>query len=328
MQAKLKQYRHKAHLLEEALIEAEDQQQQLLAAIEPIPPTTPSYTPRRKPKDTPIVAVGSWSDWHGGQVIKPEEVQGYGVYNMTLMKKRVGHWCSTFLDWVEVQRHAYRIEDCNIVALGDMVHGLIHLENLIYNEVEPLPAAVEVGELMAVAVSLLAPHFRTVTVDAMSCDNHGRLTKRVLSEGRGKWSLGYVCNAVASARLANHRNVHYNAHNEMKMEVMIANKLFLCEHGNDMRSWMGIPYYAMERLVQREYRRRANTGRPPFHMLLCGHFHTPVVLPNVMMNGSLCGTTAYDHAVARHAEPCQQAFLVHPVHGMFNYLPITLTEAK
>jgi hypothetical protein len=41
------------------------------------------------------------------------------------------------------------------------------------------------------------------------------------------------------------------------------------------------------------------------------------------MNGSLSGTTEFDHSCGRHAAPAQTSFLVHPKYGIFDFVPWT-----
>ena len=52
-----------------------------------------------------------------------------------------------------------------------------------------------------------------------------------------------------------------------------------------------------------------------------GHFHVPGLMEagRVMINGSLSGTSEFDHLNGRHADPAQVAFLVHPKYGWFNF---------
>jgi hypothetical protein len=59
-----------------------------------------------------------------------------------------------------------------------------------------------------------------------------------------------------------------------------------------------------------------------FHYWSTAHFHTPFFLENRHIgNGSLSGTSEFDHSQGRHAKPCQVAFLVHPKHHVFNFIP-------
>ena len=40
-----------------------------------------------------------------------------------------------------------------------------------------------------------------------------------------------------------------------------------------------------------------------------------------IVNGSLSGTSEFDHSCGRHASPCQVAYLMHGKHGLFNLVP-------
>jgi len=61
-----------------------------------------------------------------------------------------------------------------------------------------------------------------------------------------------------------------------------------------------------------------------FRYIGIAHWHVPAFLEGaVIVNGSLSGTTEFDHSQGRHADPTQVAFMVHPNHGMFNYTPFS-----
>jgi hypothetical protein len=85
---------------------------------------------------------------------------------------------------------------------------------------------------------------------------------------------------------------------------------------------MGIPFYGIERSRAQEATVRMNRPNLHFDYMVLGHFHQSAVLGNILMNGSLCGTTAYDHTKSRYSEPSQLAALIHPKHGLFNFLQI------
>lgn len=323
LQDSLLETQQRVRMLERLLVQAEDTSQDLLASVKPLTPRPPyDWKSVVAPRKTPVVAVGVWGDWHWGQAFKSDEVQGYGRYNVQLARQRIADWTQTFMRWVQTQRHAYPIDECVILGVADWVHGLIHQENFIYNEIEPIPSAVECGYEIADQLSTLSRMFTVLRAEMLSTDNHSRLTPKILYTGRGQWSLGYVVNSIAQAALQQHDNVLYRQHDGIKADVDIAGKLFQIEHGNDIRGWMGLPYYGIERLVANEFRRRAVAGKPALHCLVLGHFHVPVRLPHVILNGSLCGTTPLDHASARLSRPSQYAFLVHPEHGVFNEIQI------
>ena len=59
-----------------------------------------------------------------------------------------------------------------------------------------------------------------------------------------------------------------------------------------------------------------------FNFSAMGHFHVPGFIEGAtLMNGSLSGTTEFDHSVGRFSPPSQLAFMVHPNHKIFNIVP-------
>jgi hypothetical protein len=82
-----------------------------------------------------------------------------------------------------------------------------------------------------------------------------------------------------------------------------------------------LPHYGFARLVGKEAVRRMNTDLG-FHYLSIGHFHEPNFISNrILVNGSLSGTSEFDHVCGRHAAPSQLAYMMHSEHGIFNLTP-------
>ncbi len=133
--------------------------------------------------------------------------------------------------------------------------------------------------------------------------------------------MSYLVHTVANAYLRDHKNVETVAATGIKYLATVAGHRFLIEHGDTVKAWMGIPYYGMEREQGREARRRMNSARG-FHYQAIGHWHVGAwIAGNVLVNGSLCGTTEFDHGCGRHAAPSQVSFMVHPKHGVFDFTP-------
>jgi DNA repair exonuclease SbcCD nuclease subunit len=59
-----------------------------------------------------------------------------------------------------------------------------------------------------------------------------------------------------------------------------------------------------------------------FDYVTLGHFHVPNIIDNqIIVNGSLSGTSEFDEGVGRYAKPAQVSFMVHPKFGYFDYTP-------
>lgn len=271
-----------------------------------------------------VVSTNLYSDWHIGEVTNPEETENFGEFNYAVADARLKKLSEDQIRWADKQRNAYNIQDAALLMLGDWVSGGIHHELEVTNEF-PVPVqAVKAGVLMGELFRTLSPHFREITVYEVSGDNHGRLTRKPQAKQKGFNNWSFVTYAVANQYCSSVKNVKVIQHQGMKDVARVAGKNFLLEHGDTIRSHMGIPLYGILRSRWREAARRMNTDRT-FDYYALAHFHVPYWMETCIIgNGSLTGTSEFDHSCGRHAEPSQVAFLTHPNHGIFNFTAFEL----
>ena len=291
-----------------------------IVAIEPFPRLDWDRHKRAR-SGAPIIPVLNFSDWHIGEVIRKEETEGFGEFNWEIAQKRLFGIANAFLNWIDTLRHGYTIKECAVIGIGDYISGDIHRELSVTNEF-PVPVQVaKAGLLFGEIVARLSASFDHLTVYQVGADNHGRLERKPQFKQKFQNSYSFLVNTIAATYLARHRNVEIITAQGMKHLANIAGWNFLIEHGDTVKSWMGVPYYGIERSRAREATKRMNTDRS-FHYQVMGHWHVPAWLSStIIINGSLSGTTEFDHGCGRHGDPSQVAFLVHPRHGVFNFTP-------
>jgi len=105
----------------------------------------------------------------------------------------------------------------------------------------------------------------------------------------------------------------------------------LLMHGHQVRAWMGIPFYGLQRFKGRRAEQDLEAAlkaaedavKPfrPFREIILGHWHVPAWLQGCIVNGSLAGATELDNNAGRYAPPSQTSFLWHPKYGPFNLVP-------
>lgn len=296
-----------------------------ISAIEPVP----LYY--RKPEvvsvNSTCTAVMCISDTHMGAVQRPDEIEGFNEYNPEICERR----CMTFVEkvvkWVELHRLAYRIDELHVLVTGDLISGDIHDELKITNAF-PMPIqVVRAGELLARQIAYVAPHFSIVVVHFLVEDNHSRLTKKPQAKEAGQNSMNYLVGEIARIYLKNQENVDFRIYPVYEKVVNVCNRKYLIMHGHNIRGWMGIPWYSIERKIAKEATARmglmmdeyfAKRNEIGFHKLHFAHFHQPMDHPLYSANGSTQGTDAYDHKDGRHADPSQSSWLIHPSHGEFD----------
>lgn len=270
---------------------------------------------------SPVVPAIMLSDWHVGEVIQKDEMEGFNEFNYQVAEDRIFGIVASFLNWVEVQRKIYNISTVSVLGLGDWVSGNIHAELLATNEF-PLPVqTAKAGLLLGEVLVRLSPHFDEVNVDEVGADNHGRLQPKPQAKQKATNSMSFLVHTIANQYSAKQGNIHVTEAGGIKMVTEIAKHSFLMEHGDTVKAYMGIPYYGMNRERGREAMKRMGTDKA-FNYMALGHWHVPgFVEGSVIVNGSLSGTSEFDHSVGRHAKPAQVAFMVHPKYGVFNWTP-------
>lgn len=270
-----------------------------------------------------VSAVIMLGDWHIGEVIEANEIEGVNAYDYEIAKRRIFEIVEDFLKWTKTQRAGYVIDELHVFCVADWISGTIHEELLVTNEFPAIIQAVRAGQLLGEVFRIFDANFKKVTAWEIAADNHGRLTRKPPMKHRADDNYSQATYAISNEVALKCKHLQTKLLPGVKAVVPVQGFKFLITHGNDMRGWMGLPFYAIQRAFGREAIKRMKLRREydlGFDYLALGHFHVPTILESmVLINGSLCGTTELDHINGRYAKPAQCAWLVSPKHGYFNW---------
>ena len=288
-------------------------------ALEPLSPAPIRFkAPKKwtKKGKRSYLAVPLVSDWQIGEVIKAEACS-WGAFNWKIAQARVKTYAQEFVQWLDAMRSGYAVKDVTVMVLGDMISGDIHDGLRVTNEF-PVPVqAVNAGDLLATFVSLLSGYAEHVRIEFVGLDNHGRLTKKAQWKDGALNNMNYVVFHVAKGRLDKHLNVDMHYHLDSPAYIDLDGRPILAMHGHQFKSWMGIPYYGIQRYRGQKAIKHMEEGKP-FFEIFCGHWHNSARPPGAIMNGALPGTGELDTNVGRHGPPAQTSMLWHPKYGPFN----------
>lgn len=290
-------------------------------ACENIPNPPTFYRPRKHTVKKPVVRpVLLLSDWHIGDTVRADETEGFGSFDIATAQERVTTLVTNFLNHVERQRTLYEIEDIDVFVIGDMVSGDIHDELLVHNEVSAPEQAVISGKMLAGALADIGRGCRRVNIAFCGADNHSRLQRRPISKHKAINSWSYVVGEVMRATLPmTPGKFDVTVFKGVEQVVQVLDTRFLVTHGDAIKSWMGIPWYGVQKRLGNEALLRQGTDKT-FDVFVMGHYHTPISTPHLIVNGSLSGTTEFDHSCGRHCGPCQVSFMVSKNHGVFSQI--------
>lgn len=295
-----------------------DQVALAVRASQPVRPMV--YRPGKVPKEG-VEAVLNLGDWHIGEVIDKEQTEGFGEFDFDIATQRLDRVTDAFLRWTDTHRRGLRIPNLTVILSGDWVSGDIHEELRRTNEFDLPEQTAKAGLLMGEVIRKVAPRYERVQLVAVGGDNHGRLTVKPQAKGRTTNNVSHMVYALAKAYTSGIKNLSWTEGQGQTVLASIGGHKFLCEHGDGIKSQLGFPYYGMGRRLGKEAARRMNTDKG-FHYWSIGHFHVPCIIQgNTLINGCLSGTSEFDHGQGRWAPPAQVGFMVHPRHGLFNWVP-------
>ncbi len=326
--------RTKVAQLEARLIEYKEEQGSIVGMVRDmaehvkvIPAPKMFYKKPAKSKvGSPIALLLHNTDWHMGACQEEDEIEGFNEFSPEILRTRIiDRLVPRVLNWTELHRSNYDVDECRILSTGDMISGDIHDELRVTNAWPAPVQVVESAELFAEMISLLSPHFKKVVVEMILADNHGRLTKKPQHAEGGLNTFNYPLAVIVQKTLRDHKNVTINMYPREQQTIEVKNRDYLILHGHQIRGWAGVPWYGFDRKVGKEATKRMVQKIARFDRMITGHFHAALQHPMYWVGGSPQGTNAHDHSNGRHAPPAQVAWFVHPKHGEFDRTEWILT---
>jgi len=303
----------KEHGLFQAIVE---EMEERITPISELPPPRPQWEPD---KDTKVEhLVMHLSDGHHDQVITRADTGGLEEYNFPISMCRAERLVDVALKWTQqTLAPQFYFPSLTVLAYGDHTCGEIHkaAERSYFRNCFKNCHAI--GQLHALMYRDLAPHFEQVNVLYVP-GNHGRRSRKKDYLGaHDNWD--YLIAMTARQYCRDIPNVHFEVPNSFSANIDIGGVGFNVNHGDDVRSQLGIPWYGLERRRHRLMSLHGRQGGTPIRYYCCGHFHRNGSIAEVdgemIMNGAWPATDAYAfNSLATYTEPSQ---LIHGVNKKF-----------
>lgn len=258
--------------------------------------------------------VGLVGDTHIGEVVSSEETRGLGVYNFNVFKKRYNYYIEKIIDFSQNKLKGYKFRKCHLMLLGDMVSGQIHEELMERRDLSIVDQAFLGAQVIALGIRQLASVFADVEVDCVY-GGHGRVIKKKRYKERYvNWD--YVMYKLIELMLKEQSNIKFRIPRAFFDLVDIEGHKFLIYHGDDIQSWMGIPYYGIERDVAR-WRELMYRTNEAFDYTILAHFHEKAEIGRFkIVNGTMKGADEFALGKLKKAAYAMQTiFGVHKKHG-------------
>jgi len=295
---------------------------------EPVEPPRWLVETGRAHPGSPGVPTLFASDWHWAEVVDPTQIGGVNEYNITIAHARVRRLISGVIDLLK--NHMVNPHYPGIVFPlgGDMVTGNIHEELVATNEIDIMPAVLDIYGVLVWCIETLAAEFGNVFVPCVS-GNHGRDTMKIRMKGRNFTSFDWLIYCFLAKRFEGDERVQFLIPNGPDALFRIYNHTYLLTHGDQFRGGDGM-IGALGPIIRGDHKKRSRQTQigASYDTMLLGHWHQYMHLRRLIVNSSLKGYDEYANANNFGYEPPSQAlWLTHPARGITFSLPVYVDEA-
>jgi predicted phosphodiesterase len=291
-----------------------------LAERTPEPPDW--IDPTRGASGSRGVPMMLWSDWHYGEVVRPEEVGGMNEFNADIAAARITKLVDTSIDLAfnHMGRAEKEYPGAVVCLGGDMLSGDIHEELFATNDRTTQQCINDLTDLLASALERVADTFGKVFVPCV-VGNHGRASRKPRMKGRVYTSHEWNIYCSLERHFRHDKRVQFFIPGETDAYFKVYGHRFLLTHGDSLgvKGGDGI-IGAIGPIVRGKIKvghSEAEIGRN-VDTLLMGHWHQMLWLPGCIVNGALKGYDEYARLAMRapYAPASQALWFVHPEHGI------------
>jgi len=281
-----------------------------------------SIPERHSASTSEATAVLMYSDLHVEERIELSTTNGLNEYNPDIAKKRSDRFFINAPKLIESNRKNVKISDVVLMLLGDNIHGWIHEEFQTTNWLKPMEATLYAETLIISGINkLLEDKFIKNLTVVCKVGNHSRMTDKVYGDNEALLSFEYILYKHLERYFSSEKRVKFLIDNSYFTYLKIYDFVNRCHHGHIIRFAGGIGGLTVP-LIKAVLRANEQI-KADFDWM--GHFHSRMALPNVFINGSICGFNGYAARKGFRPDRAVQSFaLIDKVRGATVTAPIFL----
>jgi hypothetical protein len=299
----------------------------------PAPPV--NWVKRHHSRSEEQTAVLHLSDSHIGQVITPDQTDGFGDYDFDMFRARLKTLETGMISIVE-QHTNTRVPKLVVAMGGDMLHGALgHAAEVgqVNTLFEQFYAG---GHVLAQFLRNLSQHFPEVEVQ-VTAGNHTRWQNQKKMPTHNRFSnLDTFLYALTQALTKDVPAVKWVITKQPIADFEIYGHKFRMLHGDTLRGGdkaLGIPNHAVGRMLSITTQLLSKVERNGPSYYLIGHFHREISIPHargaVLFNGGFPGLDGFGlSAMFNPVDPTQRFFFVHHKYGATAQYSMSLKFAK
>jgi transposase-like protein len=263
------------------------------------------------PKGKVQNAVGllQLSDLHGGEVVRPEEINGYNSYDIATFRRRIRRCVAGAIELLPRWAADCRLQGVVVAVNGDLVSGDIHEELARTNELTSIEQVMVVAEEVGGAILKLRDAFGVVHA-VFTPGNHGRTTHKTHAKRTAALNYDTLIGKMLKDRLAGEPGITIEVSPGRDAVYPILGWTVFQSHGDALGTGGGkgfagpmLPIVRGARAVEHQ----AALARQHYDIILTAHYHTSGN-PGLgrLANGSMVGYSEFAHSIRASVEPPKQ----------------------
>jgi hypothetical protein len=290
----------------------------------------PAWTLAARGKESaPGVPTLFLSDLHWAEVVHPSQINGVNQYNLMIARTRLRSAVESAIALLRIISPKMDYPGLVMPLGGDMISGNIHDELTASNEINSMPAVLDLfGELVGV-INLAADTFGRVMLPCVT-GNHGRDTTKIWGKDRHHTSFDWLLFKFLAKHFEGDKRITFYIPDGPDAYYRVYNTRYLLTHGDQFRGGDGM-IGALGPIIRGDHKKRSRNGQIDmnYDTLIMGHWHQYMHLSRLIVNGSLKGYDEYAYSNNFGFEAPQQAlWITHPKHGITFRMPVYVDRKR
>lgn len=284
------------------------------------PPWTVRAQPKAKSPGVPTLFV---SDLHWGETVFASQINNVNEYSIKIAHKRMDTLVSSAVHLLKIISPEMDYPGIVIPLGGDMISGNIHDELTATNELNSMPAVLDLYGVLVGVISAMADQFGHVFCPCVS-GNHGRDTKKIWNKDRHHTSFDWLLYRFLAKHFDGDKRITFYIPDGSDAYYKVFNHAYLLTHGDQFRGGDGM-IGCLGPIIRGDHKKRSRNAQidMEYDTMLLGHFHQYLHHGRVIVNGSLKGYDEYAYSGNFGFEQPQQAlWITHPRHGQTFRMPV------
>ena len=280
---------------------------------------------------TPGVPTLFLSDFHYGEVVRPDAVNNLNNFDKKISQLRLKSTVETAIDLCHNHMVNPKYPGIVLALGGDMMSGSIHDELIESNDGTSIDHVLELFDQLIWTISTLADKFHKVFIPTCY-GNHSRMYQQWRNKEAAHLSFDWM--------LYNMLEKHFTANKDTRVQFLIPTGFdayykiydtsYLLTHGDRLGVRGGTGIVGMlgpiARGVQKVRSEYANFGKSIDYVIM-GHYHQYISIKGAIVNGSLKGYDEYAMSNRFAFEiPKQALWFTHPQYGVTFQVPVVAEQ--